>query len=53
MSGSKKQQELTDEERAVKAQFEQELRRTEKELQYRLRHRPVPKGDEPQVIITI
>ena len=55
--GSKRKKELltrTEEEVSeVRAQFKKELRHTEEELRKRLRNPRLPRGDEPQVVITV
>lgn len=42
-----------DEVAQVRAQFKKELRLTQAEMRRRLKHRPKPRGDEPQVVITV
>ena len=47
------EEKLSEEERAVRNQFQRELDRLEQELREYETNPPVPKGDEPQIVITI
>ncbi|MCH8741976.1 hypothetical protein IH779_03720 [Patescibacteria group bacterium] len=47
------EEELSEKEKVVRRQFQEELARIKEEMREYERNPPVPRGDEPQIVITI